>query len=561
MSFKPCLLIPIYNHKASIRSMVERLAIWNLPIFIVDDGSDLETQNVLNALAKEVVLVRLSRLSVNSGKGAAVMHGMRLAHADGFTHALQIDADGQHNPADVPHFLDRGKAHPHAAICGTPIYDGTVPKGRLYGRYITHFWVWVETLSFAIQDSLCGYRLYPLAATCALINEVKIPTRMDFDTAIIVHLFWRGVGIENIPTRVTYPPDGLSHFNLWHDNLRITKMHTLLTCGMLIRLPVLLWRKIFFEASKKTRGQTHWSRLSERGSTLGMQIVYYCYQLIGERAALWLLYPIVAYFYLTSPRTRHASLDYLRKVHAHSQIQGRAPNQVDVFRHMLAFAQSGLDKLAAWMGKTSSLRVDVPNLPAFQELVASGQGALFIGAHLGNLEMSRALSRDLQGVKINAIVFSNHAQRFHEMLMRINPEYNLNLIQVSQIGPDTVIHLREKINHGEMVFIVGDRTPPAENGRVTTVDFFDAPTPFAQGPMILASFLECPVFLFFCLREKDKYTIYLERFADQINLPRKDRQQGLQTYLQAYAKRLETYCLKAPYQWFNFFDFWQGGKP
>ena len=226
MSFKPCLLIPIYNHKDSIRATVGRLVPHGLPIFIVDDGSDHATQQVLSELVATQPLVRLFRLPKNSGKGAAVMHGMLTAHRAGFSHALQIDADGQHDTNDVPRFVEQGKAYPAAVICGKPIYDESVPKGRLYGRYITHFWVWVETLSFAIGDSMCGFRLYPLAATCALIDSVRIPTRMDFDTAIAVRLAWRGVQFKNIATRVTYPTDGLSHFKMIRDNLRITWMHT-----------------------------------------------------------------------------------------------------------------------------------------------------------------------------------------------------------------------------------------------------------------------------------------------------------------------------------------------
>jgi len=375
---------------------------------------------------------------------------------------------------------------------------------------------------------------------------------MDFDTAIIVRLFWRGVGVENVKTKVTYPPDGVSHFNMLRDNLRITKMHTLLTCGMLVRLPHLLWRKLF----PSTKIQTHWSRLSERGSKIGLLAIFTCYRLIGERAALWLLYPIVGYFYLTSSRARNASLDYLQKVHVMCGAEHPAPSRRNVFRHLLAFAQSGLDKLAAWMGKTDHIRIDFPSIAEYEQLVTSGQGAVFICAHLGNLEMSRGLAHNLQISRINAVVFSDHARRFHEMLTDINPEYNVNLIQVSQFGIDTAIHLKEKINHGEMLFIVGDRTPPTENGRVILVDFFGQPAPFAQGPMILASLLECPVYLFFCLRENSGYRIYLERFADRIVLPRKERLLKLQTYLQRYAKRLEAHCLKAPYQWFNFYDFW-----
>lgn len=553
MSFLPCLLIPIYNHKDSIRNTVKKLAIHQLPIFIVDDGSDKATQTILAELTEQYPLIRLFRLPKNGGKGAAVMHGMREARQAGFSHALQIDADGQHDTEDVPRFLERGIAHPEALICGKPVYDASIPKGRLYGRYITHFWVWIETLSFAIGDSMCGFRLYPLASTCALIDSMQFPTRMDFDPAILVRLSWRGVQFENIPTHVIYPPDGLSHFNMLRDNLRITKMHTRLTCGMLVRLPLLLWRK--FSGSSKS--SAHWSHLAERGSALGLRIVFACYRLLGERAAQLLLYPVVGYFLLTGGKARAASLDYLRRVRASSDDTRPEPGWRESFHHMLAFAQSGLDKLVAWMGGMDSRRVIFPNRTDFERLLASGRGAVLIGSHLGNIEMARALATDEQRATVNAVVYTDHAQRFNQILSQANANFSTNLIQVSHLGPDTSIMLKDKIDHGELLVIVGDRTPPTENGRISEADFLGHPAPFAQGPFILASLLDCPVYLLFCLREGDAYRIYFEPFAERIELPRHERQQHLQEYIQQYAQRLEAHCLKAPYQWFNFYDFWR----
>jgi glycosyltransferase involved in cell wall biosynthesis len=237
-------VIPIYEHGATIRALVASLAAHGLPIYIVDDGSGAATQAELARVRGAFPQVHLSRLPQNRGKGAAVMHGMLQARNDGMTHALQIDADGQHDPRDVPRFIARAGERPDAVICGQALFDRSVPKARFYGRYLTHFMVWIETLSFAIRDSMCGFRLYPLAATGALIDEGVIPPRMDFDTAMIVRLAWRGVPIENLPTRVIYPADGISHFRMLRDNVRLTRMHTLLVCGMLWRLPVLLWRKL-----------------------------------------------------------------------------------------------------------------------------------------------------------------------------------------------------------------------------------------------------------------------------------------------------------------------------
>jgi glycosyltransferase involved in cell wall biosynthesis len=239
-----CCVIPIYEHGATIRALVAALAAHGLPIYIVDDGSGEATQAELARVREAFSQVRLFRLAQNRGKGAAVVHGMRQARADGMTHALQIDADGQHDPGDVPRFIARAIERPDAVICGQALFDDSIPKARFYGRYLTHFMVWIETLSFAIRDSMCGFRLYPLAAAGALIDQGVIPPRMDFDTATLVRLAWRGVPIENLPTRVVYPEGGVSHFRMLRDNLRLTLMHARLVCGMLLRLPLLLGRKL-----------------------------------------------------------------------------------------------------------------------------------------------------------------------------------------------------------------------------------------------------------------------------------------------------------------------------
>jgi len=245
MSFSPCFIVPVYNHGATAGATVAALAGHGLPIYLVDDGSAANTARVLDDLAATQPLVRLVRRPVNGGKGAAVMSGIEAAYADGRSHALQVDADGQHNLADIPGFLAAGAAQPEALICGVPEYDASVPKGRLYGRYATHVWVWIETLSFAIRDSMCGFRVYPLAPVHDLIRRVHIGPRMEFDIEVLVRLYWRGVRIVNRPTRVIYPEGGLSHFRVLRDNLRISWMHTRLVAGMLVRLPMLLGRRIF----------------------------------------------------------------------------------------------------------------------------------------------------------------------------------------------------------------------------------------------------------------------------------------------------------------------------
>ncbi|MEL1264376.1 glycosyltransferase family 2 protein [Pseudoxanthomonas putridarboris] len=240
-TFVPLVVIPVYDHERAIGVMVDGVLAGGNECLLVDDGSGEACARVLDELAaRHAPRVRLLRLPANQGKGAAVLAGFREAGRWGATHVLQIDADGQHDPRDIPRFLALARQFPDQVICGVPEYDASVPRGRLYGRYLTHVWVWINTLSFAIRDSMCGFRVYPLAPVLKLMDEETIGRRMDFDVEVLVRLFWRGIGVRNVATRVTYPLDGVSHFDVWRDNVRISRMHTRLFFGMLWRLPRLL---------------------------------------------------------------------------------------------------------------------------------------------------------------------------------------------------------------------------------------------------------------------------------------------------------------------------------
>ena len=243
--FSPLVVVPVFDHPQAIEGLVQTLRGQGVPCLLVDDGSGPACAALLARLATQSPdEVSLLRLDHNQGKGAAVMAGLREAGRRGFSHALQIDADGQHDASDVPRFLAMARETPDAVINGRPIYDQSVPKARLYGRYASHVWVWINTLSLAIRDSMCGFRVYPLAPTLALLDREHIGTRMDFDSEILVRLHWQGLAVRDCPTRVTYPEHGVSHFRMLRDNLRISAMHTRLFFGMVWRLPRLLARKV-----------------------------------------------------------------------------------------------------------------------------------------------------------------------------------------------------------------------------------------------------------------------------------------------------------------------------
>lgn len=239
--FIPCAVIPVFNHHQYLESVLVSLLARDLPCVVVDDGSHPEGARMLDAIVARHEKVTLLRQPHNTGKGAAVCRALQHAREQGYSHALQVDADGQHEQADVPAMLAAARARPAAVVSGSRPYS-SMPAGRRRGRRFTDLWVYLHTLCGDIEDSMCGFRVYPLAATNALLASVPVGRRMDFDTDIIVRLFWRGVPVVNVPTRVVYRDDIASHFDLWRDNARISLMHARLFFGMLVRLPVLLGR-------------------------------------------------------------------------------------------------------------------------------------------------------------------------------------------------------------------------------------------------------------------------------------------------------------------------------
>ena len=210
-----------------------------------------------------------------------MIRGLEEAARAGFSHAVQVDADGQHAIEDIPALLALSQQHPEALISGQPIYDDSIPRSRLYGRWITHVWVWIETLSLQLKDSMCGFRVYPVTPTLQLAQRVPLGKRMDFDTEVMVRLYWQGHRSYFLPTRVTYPQDGLSHFDALKDNVRISWMHTRLFFGMLPRIPSLLFR----------RRNVHWAEQKEVKGLWGMRLMLRVWQLLGRGAFSLLLKP------------------------------------------------------------------------------------------------------------------------------------------------------------------------------------------------------------------------------------------------------------------------------
>ncbi len=238
-------VIPVYRHGKAVEGVIKNLLPYGLPIILVDDGNDAENRAYIQATEEKYELVSVVHREKNGGKGKAMNDAVRRAQSLGFTHIFQVDADGQHDVSVCGDFLAESERQPDAVICGYPLYDESVPESRKKGREFSNGWARFVTLGGNIQDILCGFRIYPLAPFIRLINSpVWLDGRMGYDIEIIVRLLWKGIPLINKGVHVSYPADGISNFRMVRDNIGISLTFARLCVGMVLRLPLLLWRAL-----------------------------------------------------------------------------------------------------------------------------------------------------------------------------------------------------------------------------------------------------------------------------------------------------------------------------
>lgn len=244
MAERFCVIVPHYNHAAELEACLPALLDCGLPLLVVDDGSDRCQRDALRRLLAPLAQMELIERAANGGKGAAMVTGIRAALQRGFTHGIGVDADGQHDLADVGRMCQVARDHPDSIISGLPKFGAEIPASRLYGRMITNGLVRLETGSGVIRDAMCGFRCYPLAVVAALCDSYRVRYRMEFDSEILVRAVWQGVPVRHVETRVRYPESGVSHFRLFRDNVHMTWMHVRLIVGALLRAPSWMVRGI-----------------------------------------------------------------------------------------------------------------------------------------------------------------------------------------------------------------------------------------------------------------------------------------------------------------------------
>ncbi len=306
----------------------------------------------------------------------------------------------------------------------------------------------------------------------------------------------------------------------------------------------------------------HWASKKELGTAFGMRFLFELSRRLGRWPFRVSLVPVVLYFFLTQKSKREASRQYLERLYAHMGLK-RSPTLFLVFRHLLTTGEGILEKILAWDVKEIAPRITHHGRDTMYRRLNQGKGILLIGSHLGNMEIARHLAQNERKVKVNVLVHTEHTPTFISLMRHINPQSQMSLYQVADLSPATAMLLKDKIDAGEVVLIAGDRIPLDGKG-VASASFLSHSAQFPIGPYVLASLLECPVFLFFCLGRGTSYDIYYESFAEKIILNRVTRSEELQALANQYAERLSYYCTLAPLLWGNIYPFWEDselGKP
>lgn len=297
----------------------------------------------------------------------------------------------------------------------------------------------------------------------------------------------------------------------------------------------------------------HWASINEVSFVAGMRFLFWVFKVCGRWPFRIFLYPVLAWYVLTKPAPRRASMAYLQRMNAYSKV---AQGWTGVLQHFAAFAENILDKMLLWGGLFDERKVKYVGQEEMHVQVTQKRGGLIVCSHLGNLEMCRVLSRRFPEVKLTVLVHTKHAQAFNRMLAKLDPESQMNLLQVTEMTPATAMLLADKIAEGGFVVIAGDRIPVAPQPRVAVASFLGQDAAFPVGPYVLASVLQCPVYLLFSLQMDGVPQVCFELLREAIRLPRKGRDEALRSVIAEYAARLEYYAVRAPLQWFNFYDFW-----
>jgi predicted LPLAT superfamily acyltransferase len=544
-AFRACALVPCLDGGRSIGPVVRGARAFVDTVFVVDDGSTDDTAGAAEAAGAVVM-----RHGANRGKGAALRSGLWAARAHGFTHAVTLDGDGQHDPAEIPSLLDRARAEPTTLVVGVRRFpDRGVPRSSRFGRWWSNLWVRIET-GLQLGDTQSGYRVYPIAATLALGLP---PSRFEWEVEVIVRTCWSGRPIAEVPVAVAYPDERTSHYRGCRDSARISWLHARLVCAAALRCLHLGRRRPAAPGlDARAADGASWTGRSH-GTALGYSIFLWAMRLGGRRAAYALLWAVVPYYVLFAGAARRASAAYLARV------LGPRPwwrRPLDVARHFAALGTSIIDAVLVSSGRAGDFTFEHENLDVIRDTYARGRGLILLSAHVG----SRALAGEfLSDLKLHAVAYDNEVAEIRRFHARARAAAAPTLI-VANDGLRASIEIIRALAAGEAVAMLADR---ARAGHTVRVPFLGDTAEIPAGPFLVAVLSGAPVVLTFGGKEGARHHHFYALPARTLGpVPRERRDEAIREAALWYAGELEAFVRRCPFQWYNFYDFWAPvGRP
>ena len=564
-------LVPFYNHPQNIKALIAALKTYELPVIVVDDGSDEASKQILAELERTEGILLLTRAQ-NGGKGIAMKDGFKFALERGFSHVLQIDADFQHDAALIGEFLRQSEAHPQSIVCANPIYGEDAPKSRVHGRKITNFWVAINTLSLGIKDAMCGFRVYPLEQLKKAAAKSKT-NRMEFDIEILVNAARQGVDMRWIDTYVRYEKGGVSHFKMVRDNALISLMHAKCFFSLPKFMLGKIWRACGLNLSKSANfkdgandaqnlkkpqensEQNLWWKKQERGGAFFLRLSLFLAQILPEFILKLIVKIVVWFYYIFSKKERENIAAFRRNLSVFAGSQ--TLKGTSVFSHFEAFGGAICDKFRVWKGKIKDSELEIIDLERIKsELIGAKKGQILLTAHLGNVEICKALGARVDGFRMVILAYDKNSREFNEVLKRISQnDGSVRMMLVNELDVAAMLELKNIVENGEHIGIMGDRTPIGGD-KAARVKFLGKEASFNYGPYLIAGILGVKISSLWCQKIGGKFRIELVPLASAVKLGR-DRAAAAREYLQIYVRELENRCKQTPAQWFNFFDFWR----
>ncbi|MCX6129640.1 MAG: glycosyltransferase [Proteobacteria bacterium] len=526
------IVVPVYNHAATLRQVLINLQRLQLPILVVNDGS----QDQINEIRLEFSTIPFLDHSKNLGKGAAIHTGMRYAEQHGFEAILTFDADGQHLPSDIPVLRQAAEQNPKVLIIGARDFaseaSGAVPGSSKFGRIFSNFWIWVETGHW-LADTQSGLRVYPVDLN--LLDSVK-GRRYSFEIEVITKALWSGMTVTCTPVKVYYPPkeQRVSHFHAFKDNLRLSRTHTWLCCLRILKI-IGLYRN---PQLKKSR----------QHELKGMGFSAWIIRSLGPKVAYCLLiFPVLTSFLFRSVE-RQALVQFYSKVRPQWNLSRM---YWAVLQNYAMFAASIIDRINS---------KGIQLVPVGEEQVwknflvqAVPQGSIMLGAHFGDwMLIARKLQTGLTGVMgivMDPLVTPDF---FREMVRKLDGR--LKIIDPKSDTLSFALQIKEILDDGGRVAFLVDRLPNHTKAASLASDFFGQSTQWLRSPFLLATRLKVPVLFICATKEKfhpsANYQVSYKKLWDGLG-PMAETQ-----LLDRYTRSLESEVKRAPQHWFNFFPFW-----